>query len=205
MKTTRKLMRPAQAVVAGSAVVALGAGISPAGAASPGAPAVEREPVAEAAAKGKPKFQMPFRCKSKMRLDTWGHSPALDMVKKGNPGSAGKAVVSSYKGKVVGTYYTKGSGHTIQIKHKNGWFTAYYHLKDDANTYVKEGQKVKRGKKIGRIGASGATTHAHLHYEQRYKKSGNWTGEKHRKAVHFNGKKYTGANNTWKSVTSKNC
>ncbi|WP_344527954.1 M23 family metallopeptidase [Streptomyces albiaxialis] len=205
MTSTRKLTRPARIVVAGGAVLALGAGIAPAGAASLGAPAADRAPAAEAAAKKKPKFQMPFTCKSKMRLDTWGHSPALDIVKKGNPGSSGKAVVSSYKGKVVGTYYTKGSGNTIQIKHKNGWFTAYYHLKDKANKYVQKGDKIKRGKKIGRIGASGTTTHAHLHYEQRYKKSGNWTDESHRRAVHFNGKKYTGQGNTWKSVTSKNC
>lgn len=219
MRHARKLHqlhRSIPVVVAGAAALALGAGMAPAtaqGAAQETARATALTTAQETTLQGvgvaaKPKFQMPFKCGIKWQLNTYGakHNPALDIVAKGNPGSSGRPVYSSYKGTVAATYKDRGSGNTIQINHGNGWFTAYYHLKDKPNKYVKKGQKVRASTKIGRIGASGAAGGwAHLHYEQRYKASGNFTYEKHRKPVHFNGKLYTGKNKVWKSVTSRNC
>lgn len=128
------------------------------------------------------------------------------MVVKGNTGSSGKGVLSSAKGTVAATYSDKGSGNTIQINHGHGWFTAYYHLKDKHNHYVKKGQKVSAGTKVGRIGASGSGADwEHLHYEQRYRATGNWTDEGDRKPAYFNKVAYSGANKEWKSVTSHNC
>ncbi|MFF8838548.1 M23 family metallopeptidase [Streptomyces sp. NPDC015130] len=153
-----------------------------------------------------PYFHLPFKCGTRWQLNTWAHSPALDIVVKGNTGSDAKPVLSSAKGTVAATYKDRGSGNTIQINHGNGWFTVYYHLKDDPAKYVKRGQKIPRGKQIGRIGTSGkAGGWAHLHYEQRYKKGVNHTYESHRKPVKFDGRTYTGANKQWKSVTSRNC
>lgn len=156
----------------------------------------------------KPAFQMPFPCQTQWRLDTYdaGHDPALDIVVKGNTGSDGLPVQASAEGTVSATYVDEGSGNTIQIKHAGGWFTAYYHLKDAPDTYVKKGDKVLASTRIGRIGASGdGADWAHLHYEQRYLASGDFTDERHRKPVHFNGVEYTGVGNTWPSVTSANC
>jgi murein DD-endopeptidase MepM/ murein hydrolase activator NlpD len=208
MRRTGKLHRPIPAVVAGAAALALGAGVAPATAQGAARTTAQESTSKEVEVAAKPKFQMPFACGTKWQLNTYGskHNPAVDIVAKGNPGSSGKPVYSSAKGTVTATYQDSGSGNTIQINHGNGWFTAYYHLKDKPNTYVKKGQKVGAATKIGRIGTSGsAGGWAHLHYEQRYKASGNFTYEKHRKPVHFNGKLYTGINKEWKSVTSRNC
>ncbi len=199
MRQTRKFHHAVPVIVAGAAALALGAGSTPATA----LPTAQDAHIA-----AKPKFQMPFACGTKWQLNTYdsGHDPALDIVAKGNPGSSGKGVYASFKGTVAATYHDKSSGNTIQINHGNGWFTAYYHLKDKHNAYVKKGQKVKASTRIGRIGASGnGAGWAHLHYEQRYKASGNFTDERHRKAVHFNGTRYTGVGKEWKSVTSRNC
>ncbi|MFF5494916.1 M23 family metallopeptidase [Streptomyces aquilus] len=156
----------------------------------------------------KPKFQMPFACNTHWRLDTYGsdHNPALDIVVKGNTGSSGKWVYPGYKGTVAKTFWDRGAGNVIVIKHGGGWYTAYYHLKDKHNKYVQKGDAVTAETKIGRIGATGNNSGgwAHLHYEQRYRTDGVPT-ESHRKAVTFDGKTYTGKNKTWKDVTSKNC
>ncbi|MEU8530695.1 peptidoglycan DD-metalloendopeptidase family protein [Streptomyces sp. NPDC048629] len=161
---------------------------------------------AEAAAPptGKPNFQLPFACGTKWQLNTWGHNPALDIVKEGNPGSDGLPVYASAPGTVSAVYTDSGSGNTIQIKHANGWFTAYYHLKDAPTAYVSKGQAVTGATQIGRVGTSGASEWAHLHYEQRYLASGDFTDESHRKPVHFNGVEYSGAGAQWLSVTSQN-
>lgn len=154
---------------------------------------------------GKPNFQLPFACGTKWQLNTWGHDPALDIVTEGNTGSDGKPLYASAAGTVSAVYWNNGSGNTIQIKHANGWFTAYYHLKDAPSTYVSVGQQVTGATQIGRVGTSGASSWAHLHYEQRYLASGDFTDESHRKPVHFDGVEYSGANREWASVTSGNC
>lgn len=153
----------------------------------------------------KPLFQLPFPCGTNWQLNTWGHNPALDIVVEGNTGSDGLPVLPSAAGTVAATYWTNGSGNTIQINHGNGWFTAYYHLKDDPATYVKKGDAVQPSTRIGRIGTSGASTWSHLHYEQRYLASGDFTDESHRVPVHFDGVEYAGDAKEWPTVTSRNC
>ncbi|MFG2553593.1 M23 family metallopeptidase [Streptomyces sp. NPDC048581] len=158
------------------------------------------------AAAAKPKFQMPFKCNTHWRIDTWGHSPAVDIVVKDNTGSSGKPVYPGYKGKVAKTFWDRGAGNVIIINHGGGWYTAYYHLKEKHDKYVQKGDSVKAKTLIGHIGKTGSNSGdwAHLHYEQRYKTNG-IPNESDREAVHFNGKKYTGNGNTWKDVVSKNC
>ncbi|WNF27487.1 peptidoglycan DD-metalloendopeptidase family protein [Streptomyces sp. C11-1] len=160
-----------------------------------------------AAAAAKPLFQMPFACDTRWQLNTYGsgHSPALDIVVERNTGSDAKPVLASAPGTVSAAYWDNGSGNTIQINHGNGWFTAYYHLKDSPTTYVRKGQSVQPSTRIGRIGTTGASSWSHLHYEQRYKASGDFTDERHRVPVHFDGVQYTGTNKEWPSVTSRNC
>src|SRR5690348_8206329 len=84
-----------------------------------------------ATAVAKPAFQMPFPCGTTWEMHTWAHNPALDITVEGNTGSDGLPVQASAAGTVSATYWDNGSGNTIQISHGNGWFTAYYHLKDD--------------------------------------------------------------------------
>ncbi|MER7375397.1 M23 family metallopeptidase [Streptomyces lanatus] len=160
----------------------------------------------DVAAAAKPRFQMPFKCDTHWRIDTWGHSPAVDMVVKNNPGSSGRSVYPGYKGKVAQTFWDRGAGNVIVIGHGGGWYTAYYHLKEKHDKYVQKGDRVTAKTLIGHIGATGSNSGdwAHLHYEQRYKANG-VPGQSDRKPVHFNGKKYTGSGQTWKDVKSKNC
>ena len=57
-----------------------------------------------------------------------------------------------------------GYGNYCIIDHGNGYSTLYGHARD---IYVKEGQKVSRGKAIGVVGSTGTSTGAHLHFEVR--------------------------------------
>jgi len=57
-----------------------------------------------------------------------------------------------------------GYGNYIQIRHKNGFSTAYAHLKK-FNKNKKLGSKVKQGNVIGYVGSTGQSTGPHLHYE----------------------------------------
>ncbi|MDX2942791.1 MULTISPECIES: M23 family metallopeptidase [Streptomyces] len=194
------------AVALAATAVALSFGLTAGGSATAAPASTSASAAGDVAAAAKPRFQMPFKCNTHWRIDTWGHNPAIDMVVKGNTGSSGKPVYPGYKGKVVKAYKDSGAGNMIIINHGGGWYTAYYHLKDSATKYVKVGQTVGAKKQIGRVGATGKNSgnHAHLHYEQRYRTNGIPT-EKHRKPVHFNGKSYTGKSKTWKDVVSKNC
>ena len=66
--------------------------------------------------------------------------------KKNNPGSTGN---ESY-------------GNFVKIKHDDGYYTLYAHLKD---VYVSKGQRVLRGEKIGYMGNTGNAYGVHLHFE----------------------------------------
>lgn len=59
---------------------------------------------------------------------------------------------------------TTGSsyGNYIKIKHPNGYYTLYAHLKE---LYVGIGAKVKKGQPIGLMGMTGRATGVHLHFE----------------------------------------
>ena len=57
-----------------------------------------------------------------------------------------------------------GYGNYCIIDHGNGYSTLYGHARD---IYVKNGQKVSRGKAIGEVGSTGTSTGAHLHFEVR--------------------------------------
>lgn len=74
----------------------------------------------------------------------------------------GSAVKSAEDGVVayVGNEL-KGYGNLVIIKHSGGWITAYAHL---ANSSVKRGQTIKKGAKIGTVGATGNVTSSQLYF-----------------------------------------
>lgn len=57
----------------------------------------------------------------------------------------------------------KSWGNFVKIKHNDGTYTLYAHLRDGIK--VKTGQKVKQGDQIGNMGNTGKSEANHLHYE----------------------------------------
>ena len=75
----------------------------------------------------------------------------------------GTEVVASASGKVVEVLcQTKGLGNMVVIDHGNGIRTVYAHLSE---MKVSMYQTVEQGKVIGRVGSSGTSFAAALHYE----------------------------------------
>lgn len=101
-------------------------------------------------------------------------SPFLNVLRehKGvDIGSVWRAQIVAVKsGKVITHYpppdgYFKGHdvyGGYIVIQHSDGNVSHYAHL---YKTYVREGQIIKKGEVIGRMGETGKTQGAHLHFE----------------------------------------
>ena len=55
-----------------------------------------------------------------------------------------------------------GYGNTVEIDHGHGFKTRYAHLE---SIFVKVGQQVALGQKLGAMGSTGRSTGPHLHYE----------------------------------------
>jgi murein DD-endopeptidase MepM/ murein hydrolase activator NlpD len=64
---------------------------------------------------------------------------------------------------LIGNFYL--AGRAIYINHGGGLVTAYFHL---SRAYVKEGDTVAAGQRIGAVGKSGRVTGPHLHWVARY-------------------------------------
>ena len=56
-------------------------------------------------------------------------------------------------------------GNLLMIDHGMGLNSAFLH---SSEILVKEGQEVKRGEPIGRIGATGSATGPHLHWSMKW-------------------------------------
>lgn len=79
----------------------------------------------------------------------------------------GNEIVATADGEVVSTRNEGkqyGDGCYVRIKHSNGLYTLYYHLKS-GSILVKKGEKVVKGQVIGIIGDTGRATGIHLHYQ----------------------------------------
>jgi murein DD-endopeptidase MepM/ murein hydrolase activator NlpD len=88
------------------------------------------------------------------------HHEGLDIsAMRGTPVYASADGIVNFVG-VAGGY-----GRMVKINHLYGFETRYGHLK---KYVVRNGEKVKRGQKIGEVGSSGLSTAPHLHYEVRY-------------------------------------
>lgn len=74
----------------------------------------------------------------------------------------GSPVYATAPGIVVKKTYSKNYGRFIKIKHRFGFFTQYAH---NSEILVAEGERVRKGQNISRVGRTGRTTGDHLHYE----------------------------------------
>ncbi len=80
-------------------------------------------------------------------------------------GNKGDPIYATADGEVVKIAYSRGLGRYVKIKHGYGYSTLYGHLH---RTFVRRGDKVKKGEIIAEMGRSGRTTGTHLHYEVQY-------------------------------------
>ncbi|HVW13650.1 MAG TPA: M23 family metallopeptidase [Mucilaginibacter sp.] len=79
-------------------------------------------------------------------------------------GAKGDPAHVTADGKVIFTGWKGGYGNCVIVQHKNDFQTLYGHL---SHINVEEGQQVKTGDVVGKIGSTGRTTGPHLHYEVR--------------------------------------
>lgn len=78
----------------------------------------------------------------------------------------GTDVFATGEGQVVLAGRKEGYGNCIDIDHGYNYLTRYAHLSE---ILVDQGDEVKRGQLIGKVGSTGKSTGPHLHYEVRYK------------------------------------
>jgi len=74
----------------------------------------------------------------------------------------GTPVFATGEGRVIKTGYNKANGNYVFIQHGEQYVTKYLHLH---KRKVKKGQRVAQSQVIGTVGATGAATGVHLHYE----------------------------------------
>jgi murein DD-endopeptidase MepM/ murein hydrolase activator NlpD len=74
----------------------------------------------------------------------------------------GTPVFSTGDGRVQKAGYSKSNGNYVFIQHGEQYVTKYLHLH---KRKVKKGQRVSQNQVIGTVGATGAATGVHLHYE----------------------------------------
>ena len=74
-------------------------------------------------------------------------------------------VFATAEGITVSCGWQGGYGKSITLDHGSGYVTRYAHLN---KIYVRAGQPIKKGEKIGTVGSTGRSTGPHLHYEVRF-------------------------------------
>jgi len=76
----------------------------------------------------------------------------------------GTPVESAGGGRVVYAGWKGGYGNYVEVKHTNGYSTAYGHL-SRIKKGLRPGVKIEQGDMVGYVGSTGISTGPHLHYE----------------------------------------
>lgn len=76
----------------------------------------------------------------------------------------GTSIVAPIDGTISFVGRKGGYGLTVIVEHGDGIATLYGHTSE---VFVEEGQSVKKGQLISKVGSSGRSTGPHLHYEVR--------------------------------------
>ncbi|MBW3623902.1 MAG: M23 family metallopeptidase [Armatimonadetes bacterium] len=89
----------------------------------------------------------------------WSQHGGIDLA-----APQGKVTVAGNDGRVILAQKLWMRGNTLAIDHGMGIITVYNHL---SSFLVKEGDTVRKGQPVGKVGATGFVTGPHLHWEIR--------------------------------------
>lgn len=92
-----------------------------------------------------------------------GHK-GIDIVHKTQGKVNGMWVVSAWDGYIHKAYKSTSYGNCVMIQHSNGYMTLYAHMQDNS-LQVRSGQTVGAGARLGKVGNTGNSFGAHLHFE----------------------------------------
>ncbi|MEV6598638.1 M23 family metallopeptidase [Actinoplanes sp. NPDC051346] len=129
----------------------------------------------------RPAFQLPVPCGETWTLGTYPGHGDNDVDLFPDKGEAwGRPVLASAPGTVTDAGINgtlggrtpdnpdgprgRGGGYWVRIDHGRRWETQYLHMLEPP--LVREGQHVRRGEQLGRVGSTGDSGAPHLHYEQ---------------------------------------
>ncbi len=127
---------------------------------SPGAASFH--PVVKATAPAGPRFRLPLK-EAKVR-SAYGKRrgrfhAGIDLLASAR---GGEPILASADGVVVHTGQHGGYGRMVLLKHPDGWFTRYAHMRSIA---VSVDETVTAGDTLGLVGSTGRATGPHLHFE----------------------------------------
>lgn len=91
----------------------------------------------------------------------WAMHEGIDFL-----ADAGSPIAAAAAGVVVFAGMHPQYGYMVDIDHGNDLVTRYAH---QSKLFVKEGDVVQRGHKLGEVGSTGRSTGPHLHFEVRYR------------------------------------
>ena len=91
----------------------------------------------------------------------WAMHEGIDFL-----ADAGSPIAAAAAGVVVFAGFHPQYGYMVDIDHGNDLVTRYAHC---SKLFVKEGDVVQRGRKLGEVGSTGRSTGPHLHFEVRYR------------------------------------
>ena len=98
-------------------------------------------------------------------ISGWGFHGGIDLA-GGNGALHGAPVYATRAGKVISAVTSdSGYGIYVLIDHGDGYSSLYAHM---SVRYVSTGDTVAKGQMIGRVGDTGNSRKAHLHFEIRY-------------------------------------
>ena len=91
----------------------------------------------------------------------WAMHEGIDFL-----ADSGSPIAAAAGGVIMFAGFHPQYGNMVDIDHGNDLVTRYAHA---SKLFVKEGDVVQRGRKIGEVGSTGRSTGPHLHFEVRYR------------------------------------
>jgi len=111
-------------------------------------------------------FIWPCPASSRITSEFGGRSSPVEGASSNHQGidigaGSGSSIVAAASGTVVISTYSYSAGNYVMLSHGGGVYTVYMHC---SQLLVSEGQQVSQGQTIAKVGSTGYSTGAHLHF-----------------------------------------